>query len=94
MRPHPPRDQLNLEVAGGSDKDVHLAEEALQELEWCLDQVLLDTDFGLAVTIPSSCDSQCDFHTQLEGMEVNKSVANMAANKFKNMLNRSYMTMK
>jgi len=47
---------------GGSDKEVHLAEEALQELEWCLDQ--------------------------LEGMEVNKSVADMAANKFKNMLNR------
>ena len=49
MRPHPPRDQLNLEVAGGSDKDVHLAEEALQELEWCLDQVLLDSDLGLTV---------------------------------------------
>ena len=52
MRPHPPRDQLNLEVAGGSDRDVHLAEEALQELEWCLDQVLLDTDFGWAYYYP------------------------------------------
>ena len=49
IRPHPPQDQLNLEVAGGSDKEVHLAEEALQELEWCLDQVPLDTDLGLTV---------------------------------------------
>ena len=85
---------MNTDPTGGSDKEVHLAEEALQELEWCLDQVPLDTDFGLTVTIPSSWDSQCDFHAQLEGMEVNKSVADMAANKFKNMLNRSYMTMK
>ena len=48
-------------MAGGSDKEVHLAEEALQELEWCLDQVLLDTDLGLTVTIPTSCDSQYVF---------------------------------
>ena len=45
------------------------------------------------ITIPAPCDSQCDFHPQLEGMEVNKSVADMAANKFKNMLNRSDMKM-
>ena len=48
---------------------------------------------GGPVTIPAPCDSQCDFHAQLEGMEVNKSVADMAANKFKNMLNRSDMKM-
>ena len=39
-------------MAGGSDKEVHLAEEALQELEWCLDQVLLDTDLDGPITIP------------------------------------------
>ena len=84
-------------MAGGSDKEVHLAEEALQELEWCLDQVLLDTDLGFTVLhswwVSAPWESQCDFHAQLEGMEVNKSVADMAANKFKNMLNRSDMTM-
>ena len=43
---------MNTDPTGGSDKEVHLAEEALQELEWCLDQVLLDTDLGLPVTNP------------------------------------------
>lgn len=74
------RSSLHQLSQGARPGDGGQAEAALQELDWCLDQVITQHGFTQRCLLTRP--------PQLETMDTTKGVANMAASKFKNMLNR------